>query len=207
MKHYQFGQAVRNFCIPLFCFSLAGLTLSPALSAEESSGYEQHENRKEYWSLLGGYGISHKDLGKTKVQVQVLDFVPRYERVLFDNMGSSWYRGHHSLLVELPVTWVFDPDTAPMVGVNILGAWTFTASQEVLPYFFGGGGIVYTDADIPGLGSAVNGNWQLGAGVRFKMAGGYWMNAEYRFHHISNTGAKDPNDPINSSKFLLGITF
>ena len=207
MKHYLPGRTVRNFCTFFVFFSCVFLTLSTALFAQEASSPEHNESRKTYWSLLGGYGISHTNIGKTKVQVQVLDFIPRYERILVDTIGSSWYRGHHSLLVEVPFTWVFDPDTAPMVGVNVLGAWTFTSSQEVLPYFFGGGGVVYTDANIPGLGSELNGNWQFGGGVRFKMAGGNWLSVEYRFHHISNTGAKDPNDPINSSKFLLGITF
>ncbi|GAB4335590.1 MAG: acyloxyacyl hydrolase [Desulfobulbaceae bacterium] len=159
------------------------------------------------WSLLGGYGITHKGLGKTKVQVQVVDLYLQYDRILFGDVGSSWYRGHHSLLVELPFTLVVDPDVSPMVGVNILGAWTFDSSDSFRPYLFGGGGILYTDADIPGLGSDINGNWQFGAGIRYRLDSGNWLRFEYRFHHISNTGAKDPNDPLNSSKFMIGVTF
>lgn len=183
------------------------LILFSTTALAENSKVGKQKTKKNYWSILGGYGISHKGLGNTKVQVQVLDLIPRYERILINDIGSSWYRSRHSLMMELPVSLVVDPDTAPIIGVNILGAWTFTYSKEILPYFFGGGGILYTNADIPGLGSEVNGNWQFGTGLRFQISPDHWINIEYRFHHISNTGAKDPNDPINSSKFLVGITF
>ncbi len=159
------------------------------------------------WTLYGGYGVSHKDFGETRVEVHVLDMIPQYDLVLLDNIGASWYRGHHSLLVELPLTLVVDPVVSPMVGVNILGAWTFDANEKWQPYFFGGGGILYTGADIPGLGSEVNGNWQFGGGIRLRLASGNRLKFEYRFHHISNAGTVEPNDSINSSKFLIGLTF
>ena len=57
--------------------------------AEETSQYVS-ATPDSYWSLLGGYGISHKDLGKTKVQVQVLDVILQYVRVLLDDVGSGW---------------------------------------------------------------------------------------------------------------------
>lgn len=185
------------FCIILF----------PAAVTAGEMDWQSLGGPDSYWSIYGGYGISHKGLGKTKVQVQVLDLIPQYELVLLKNIGSSWYKGHHSLVLELPLTLVVDPDVSPMVGVNVIGSWTFDSSATMQPYFFGGGGILYTDADIPGLGSEVNGNWQFGGGVRFRLDSGRWLKLEYRFHHISNTGAKDPNDPLNSSKILLGLTF
>lgn len=165
------------------------------------------ESPDSYWTVLGGYGISHKGLGKTKQQVQVLDLILQYDHVLIRDIGSSWYRGYHSLVLELPFTLVVDPDVSPMIGVNVLAGWTFDSSETMQPYFFGGGGILYTNADIPGMGSEVNGNWQFGGGLRFKLDSGNWLKVEYRFHHISNTGAKDPNDPLNSSKLLVGFTF
>jgi hypothetical protein len=181
--------------------------LFPAVMQAEETDSQVFKTPDSYWSFLGGYGISHKGLGKTRVQVQVLDFILQYDRVLLEDMGSSWYKGHHSLLLELPFTLVVDPDVSPMVGVNILAAWTFDSSDTLQPYFFGGGGILYTNADIPGLGSEVNGNWQFGGGVRYRLESGNWLKLEYRFHHISNTGARDPNDPLNSSKILVGMTF
>jgi hypothetical protein len=93
-----------------------------------------------------------------------------------------------------------------MVGVNILGTWLFTANQQTLPYLLGGGGVLYTDADISGLGSELNFNWQFGVGLRRTTRFGQ-LFMEYRFHHISNANRKDPNDSLNSSKVLVGISF
>ncbi len=190
------------------CFMvMASFILLPDFVQAEETSPQNSESPDSSWSLLGGYGISHKDLGLTKVQVQVLDLILQYDRVLLKDVGSSWYKGHHSLILELPLTLVVDPDVSPMIGVNILGAWTFDSSDTLQPYFFGGGGILYTNADIPGLGSDINGNWQFGAGICYRLESGNMLKFEYRFHHISNTGAEDPNDPLNSSKILIGMTF
>ena len=86
---------------------------------------EQKEIPDSYLSVLGGYGVTHKGLGKTKQEVHVLDLIFQYDRVLLKDVGSSWYRGHHSLVLELPLTLVLDPDVNGMVGVNVIGAWTF----------------------------------------------------------------------------------
>jgi opacity protein-like surface antigen len=70
----------------------------------------------------------------------------------------------------------------------------------------GGGGFIYTEAEIPGLGSKYNGNYQGGAGILYRLNSKYFLNAEYRFHHVSNLNTEKPNDPLNSSKFLIGVT-
>ncbi|MDH5523885.1 MAG: acyloxyacyl hydrolase [Desulfobulbaceae bacterium] len=159
------------------------------------------------WSLLGGYGFTHPGMGKTKKWVETVDLIFQHEQVLIDQIGSSWYQGRHSLLVELPVYLVVDPVLEPMVALNFLACWTFTANDESLPYVFGGGGPLYTDAEIQGMGAHLNGNYLFGAGLRYKIRGDRYLKFEYRFNHISNGGRKDPNDPLNSSKILFGITF
>ena len=191
------GKRILNIVV-----SIAVILCASAVYADEKQSAPG-----SYWTIYGGYGITHKGLGKTKQEVHVLDFIPQYEHVLLADVGESWYKGHHSLVLELPLTLVLDPDFDFMVGANIIGSWTFDSSDSMQPYFFGGGGILYNNAEIPGMGSDINGNWQFGGGFRLKLESGNWLKLEYRFHHISNTGAKDPNDPLNSSKFLLGWTF
>lgn len=159
------------------------------------------------WSLLTGYGITHPGLGLTKVWVETFELIPRYELVLNDDMGSSWYRCNHSLLIELPVHLVVDPVVSPMFGLNFLANWTFIAKEKLQPYIFIGGGPLYTNADIPGMGAHLNGSYQYGGGVRYGISGNRHLKFEYRFHHISNGGRIEPNDPLNASKFLVGVTF
>ena len=145
-------------------------------------------------------------MGRTRAHVQTIDYVLRYGRFLTCVLGDSWYQGRHELLIELPVHLVVDPDVSPMVGFNVLACQTFTASKQFIPYIIAGGGILYTDAKIPGLGSKLNGNYQFGAGIYYPVGDNHYLNFEYRFHHISNAGTKEPNDPMNSSKWLIGLT-
>lgn len=158
------------------------------------------------WTLLGGYGFSHKGVGDTKVHIETLDFITRYEIVEWSGLGKSWYRGAHTLILEFPFSHVVVPATSPMIGATFLGSWLFTYNSNFQPYILWGGGVIYTEAAIKGLGSNWNANWQVGLGLRHYTAVGDFFY-EYRFHHISNTGIKDPNDPINSSKIFIGFRF
>jgi len=109
--------------------------------------------------------------------------------------------------LELPVSLVLRPEVSTMIGINFLAAYTFTADPEWQPYLFGGGGPVYSFADIPGMGAELNGNYQFGAGVKHDWDVDHQLLFELRYHHISNAGTEDPNDPLNSIKILLGVTF
>lgn len=165
------------------------------------------DTSRDSWWLLGGYGQSVPGWGLTEERVQTVDGVLRYNHLIFDELGTGWYRGFHSILLELPGHLVVSPEVSAMVGVNFLAAYTFTAGERWQPYVFGGGGPVYSFADIEGMGADLNGNYQFGAGVEYPLSGGRRFIAEGRFHHISNAGSEDPNVPLNSAKFLLGIRF
>ncbi len=171
------------------------------------SGQAEAIDRPDNWALLSGYGTSHPGWGQTEERVETIDVVLRYGHILYDDIGSSWYRGNHSLLIELPVHLLFNPDSSPMVGLNFLACYTFTSDKKLQPYLFAGGGPLYTDADIPGMGSKWNGNYQFGGGVKYRINSKHDLLFEGRFHHVSNGDTKSPNDPLNSTKFLMGITF
>lgn len=165
------------------------------------------ETTGDNWAMIGGYGQSIPGWGETSQRVETIDLIPRYNHHIVDNIGSSWYRGYHSLLLELPVSIIISPDVSSMVGVNFLAAYTFTADQLWQPYLFGGGGPVYSFADIPEMGADFNGNYQFGIGVKHPLDELHQLLFEVRYHHISNAGTKEPNDPLNSAKILIGVTF
>jgi lipid A 3-O-deacylase len=158
------------------------------------------------FSILAGYGSSHPGLGETEVRVETLDLVLRGSSILIDDIGSSWYRGHHSLLLELPLHFFLHGGDLPMVGLNFLAAYTFTASV-LQPYIFAGGGPLYIDADIDGMGSDWNGNYQFGAGFSMPLQNGHSLLVQAGYHHVSNGGSSKPNIPLNSTKILIGFTF
>ena len=158
------------------------------------------------WSILAGYGQSVPGWGETSQRVETLDIVPRYNRQVLE-AGSGWYQGYYSVLVELPLHLVARPDTSVMLGMNFLACYTFTAGAGLRPYVFGGGGPVYSFADIPGMGAELNGNYQFGIGLAHPLSGSRSLLVELRYHHISNGGSEQPNAPLNSGKLLVGVTF
>jgi len=181
------------------CWGMGLLALPPAALGWDTS--------EDTWALLGGYGQSIPDWGRTTERVETLDLVPRYSHLTIDNLGSGWFKGFHSTLIELPVHVVTSPDVSAMVGLNLLACYTFTASDQWRPYIFGGGGPVYSFADIPGMGAKWNGNYQFALGLEHPLAPSQSLLLEIRYHHISNAGTEEPNDPLNSIKFLMGLTF
>jgi hypothetical protein len=197
------------FCPLPLCFLCAcACVLSLIDSAEAGTGV--FDTSKDNWAILGGYGQSFPDWGKTTQRVETLDLIPRYNHRIFDNIGSGWYRGYHSLFLEAPVSFVVSPDVSAMVGINFLAAYTFTAftaDRQWQPYLFAGGGPVYSFADIPGMGAELNGNYQFGVGIKYDWDPSHQLLFELRFHHISNAGTSDSNVPLNSGKILLGVTF
>lgn len=52
-----------------------------------------------------------------------------------------------------------------MFGFNVLPCWNFTVKGTLQPYLFGGGGLVYTDAEIKGLGGAFERKLSVGRRV------------------------------------------
>jgi lipid A 3-O-deacylase len=159
------------------------------------------------WAVLTGYGITHRGFGDTRTQVQTVDLIGRLGWFLSDEVGSgSWFQGRHELLVELPLHLVVDPKTAVMTGTYFLGSWKFTSLGPWLPYAFAGGGIVYTNLDLPTMGTKLNFSYQGGTGLQYLIRQDLAIMGEYRYQHISNAGTGTPNEPLNSSHFLVGIT-
>ncbi len=189
------------------CFLLVYILLACILYRVDSAEAVDLDTSYDNWAIIAGYGQSFPGWGQTTQRVETLDLIPRYNHRIFDNPGSDWYRGFHSILVEVPVSLVVSHDVSTMIGVNFLAAYTFTANRQWQPYVFGGGGPVYSFADIPGMGADLNGNYQFGVGLKYDWDSTHQLLFEMRYHHISNAGTDDPNDPLNSVKFLAGFTF
>ena len=188
-------------------FLVAFLSVFFIIQTASASSAFKFDTSKDTWAFLVGYGQSIPGWGQTTERVQTIDLVPRYDHVIFDNVGSGWLRGQYSTMVELPVHVVVSPVESAMVALNFLARYTFTADKNLHPYIFGGGGPVYSFADIPGMGAKWNGNYQFGLGIDRPISETHSVLVEIRYHHISNAGSAEPNVPLNSVKFLVGLTF
>jgi len=160
------------------------------------------------YSFLLGYGITHRGFGETRTEVQTVNFIGRFGYFLSDEMGSGWYRGQFEHVVELPLHLVVDPEIGVMTGANLLAKWNFTGlgNDGLIPYVFAGGGILYVDLGLPTMGSRLDFSYGAGTGVQYLVRRDMAVSAEYRYHHISNANTAQPNEPLNSSKILFGIS-
>ncbi|MHB8121521.1 MAG: acyloxyacyl hydrolase [Desulfuromonadaceae bacterium] len=157
---------------------------------------------------LTGYGITHKYFGATRTEVQTWDAIARFGWFLSDEVGKdSWYQGRHELLLELPYHMAVDHGGRSMVGGYVLGSWKFTGLKHTAPYVFAGGGPLFVDLGLPTMGTRLCFSYQAGTGLQYFLKKNMALTAEYRYHHISNAGTASPNEPLNSSKFLFGVSF
>jgi lipid A 3-O-deacylase len=161
------------------------------------------------YSFQLGYGITHRGFGATRTQVQTVDFIGRFGYFLSDEMGRGWYRGQFEHVVELPLHLAVDPKTRIMTGGNVLAKWDFTGVKETgfVPYVFTGGGILYVDLGLHTMGSKLDFSYGGGTGVQYLFSKNMAASFEYRYHHISNASTAEPNEPLNSSKVLIGISY
>jgi lipid A 3-O-deacylase len=189
--------------ILLFSALAALLLQAPAARADDAVDLK---SAKYEYSLLSGYGITHRGFGDTRTQVQTFDVIGRFGWFLSKEIGSGWYKGRHELFMELPVHLAVDPRVSPMVGGYLLGSWKFTSLENWAPYVFAGGGILYVDLGLPTMGSRLDFSYQGGTGVQYFIRKDLALSLEYRYHHISNAGTATPNEPLNSSKILLGVS-
>jgi lipid A 3-O-deacylase len=161
------------------------------------------------FSFQLGYGITHRGFGETRTQVETIDLIGRYGYFLSDELGSGWYRGQFEHVLELPLHVVFDPKGGFMTGGNVLAKWDFTGVKDrrLIPYLFAGGGVLYVDLGLKTMGSQLNFSYGGGTGIQYLLRDDLALSAEYRYHHISNASTAEPNEPLNSSKILFGISY
>jgi len=159
------------------------------------------------FALLGGYGITHRGFGATRTQVETVDAILRYGHFLSGELGTGrWFQGRHELLVEVPLHLTLDPRVRTMTGGYLLGSWKFTSLEGLAPYIFAGGGVLYNDLGLDTQGTRLNFSYQGGTGLQWFVRPDTAVGIEYRYHHVSNAGTAEPNEPLNSSKFLLGVS-
>jgi len=183
---------------------LAALLLPLSADADERPVAAKAESE---FAFLSGFGITHRGFGETRSQVETFDMILRYGRFLCDEVGEGhWYQGRHELLLELPYHLALDHGGRSMVGGYILGSWKFTGTERIAPYVIAGGGILYVDLGLPTMGTRLDFSYQGGAGIEYFIRKDLALTAEYRYHHVSNAGTAEPNEPLNSSKFLFGVS-
>jgi lipid A 3-O-deacylase len=188
---------------------LLGLLVIVNPTAAQAEEMTSVSGASREYAFLAGYGITHQGFGATRTQVQTVDAIARFGYFLSKERGKGWYQGRHELFIELPFHLAVDPRTRVLTGGYLLGSWKFTGLKEKLlyPYIFAGGGVLFVDLGLPTMGSRLDFSYQGGTGIQYLIRNDLAVMAEYRYLHISNAGTAQPNEPLNSSHILFGISF
>jgi hypothetical protein len=131
----------------------------------------------------------------------------RYGWVLTEPHGPSFLRGRFEYAVDaVPVFVVFQPtNTAYGAAVNPFALiWDFDTRGRVAPYIDLGGGVLFTNTQVPPGTSRINFTTAGAVGVHF-LAGKMNWTADVRFTHISNAGLQALNPGINTLQLRLGV--
>jgi len=188
-------------CLPLIL--VMALLLNPTAARCETIA----STARGEFGLLTGFGSSFVGFGETRHQVQTWDAIIRAGFFLSDNISKgSWYQGRHELVLELPYHMAINYGGRSIVGGYALGHWRFTSLDTVVPYIFAGGGPLFVDLGLPTMGTKLCFSYQGGTGLQYFINRKTALNVEYRYHHISNAGTAEPNEPINSNKILVGVS-
>lgn len=125
----------------------------------------------------------------------------------FGPTGDGALRGNVAVVAEGIGTWIDQDPHAGAAGLNLLGRYTFAASDRWRPVAFAGAGILYSNILIPPEETRRNFTPQLGGGIQYMTDPSLAFTAEYRYHHISNKGTTETNPGINAHLVLFGFSF
>jgi lipid A 3-O-deacylase len=183
-----------------FLFTIATLLAMSAICLAQSAP-EQGGNEVQIWA-----GGGHSVPGGTS-NTSVFDAGLRYGWIITGPHWPGILRGRFEYAVDVvPVYVVFQPvNTAYGLGFNPFGLkWNFERHGRFSPYLDLGGGVLFSNHNVPTYTNNVNFTPSAAFGTHF-LGDKYNWSIELRYLHISNAGLVQPNPGLNTVQVRLGI--
>lgn len=175
------------------------LLVTPALLHAQAP--EKGGNEIQVWA-----GGGHSVPGGTK-NTGVVNAGLRYGWVLTDPHLPGFLRGRFEYTLDaVPLFLIFQPaNTAFGIGFDPLGLkWNFQRHGRFSPYLELGGGVLFTNHNVPRYGNTVNFTPSAAFGTHI-LGAKYNCSLEVRYLHISDAGLTNPNPGINTVQVRLGV--
>jgi hypothetical protein len=188
-----------NRLVPCFLFFALLVILTGLGWAQE--GPEDGGHEVSVWAA-GGYSVP----GGT-ASTGIFNAGLRYGWVLTGPHLPGFLRGCFEYAVDaVPAYLIFQPaNTAYGAGFNPLGLkWNFERRGRLSPYFELGGGVLFSNHDVPEYTNGVNFTPSAALGTHVLGAKYNW-SLEVRYLHISNAGLATPNPGLNTVEVRLGV--
>jgi hypothetical protein len=184
-----------------FLLLLAIFLCSFIRASSAQAGPEQGGNEVQVWAS-GGHSVP----GGT-ANTDVFDAGFRFGWVITGPHLPSLLRGRFEYAVDgVPVYLIFQPaNTAYGIGFNPLGLkWNFERRGRFSPYLELGGGVIYTNHNVPTYTNDVNFTPSAAFGTHI-LGEKYNWSVEVRYLHISNAGLETFNPGLNTVQVRLGV--
>lgn len=179
-------------------------------TAEEPAIRPEEGLRSGTWhlGLMGGYSIWYKIFQNRAANVHFAPLLPQIGYTLTDVHGPFPVRGSFELLLEPTFMITTSPSTTFGEGASLLLRYNFATGTRWVPFFDVGLGILHWNLRLPRiLATQFNITIQGGPGLHYFATDHLAITGQVRLHHISNAGIDRPNIGVNSSVYLLGISY
>lgn len=191
--------------------AFAGPEDSHQIETEKKPTFSPEEGfQSGTWHLgvKSGYGDSHKIFAGRESGV---NFAPLFFQIGYtvtDVHGPFPVRGSLEVIFEPTFMFISEPTKTFGEGASILLRYNFVTGTRWVPFFEAGIGILHWNLHIPrDLNSQVNYTIMSGPGVNYFVNDNLAITGQVGLHHISNGGRKSPNVGVNSSMYLLGVSY
>jgi hypothetical protein len=157
-------------------------------------------------ALLGGVGLAHEIWdGVADTRFYVLGV--RIGHVVSGSRGPGFLRGNLDVSGEfLPVFLVDQGTTSYGASATFLARHFLSPGSRWRPYGVLGIGVLGTADEVPEGQTRLNFTPQIGFGISYANSERFVFYFDYRIHHISNGGRKQPNPGINSSCLQVSVS-
>lgn len=165
-----------------------------------------HQGAQQYEVFVsGGTGVGHRS------GTQYIYGGGRWGKIITGEHLGGAFRGNFEYVVDvIPFIAFYQPvQNAHGAGFTpFLLKWNFTRGRRLVPYFEIGGGVIFTNHDVPHNTNPVNFTPQGGLGVHILRGNNRAITFSGEYMHVSNASLANHNTGINASiKFLLGYTW
>jgi len=177
----------------------AYLFVAAALSAQDGPQEGGHE--VQVWAE-GGHSVP----GGTQ-HTEAFNLGLRYGRVITGPHLPGILRGRFEYTVDaIPAYVIFQPAyTAYAAGFDPLGLkWDFERRGRLTPYLELGGGVLFSNHNIPTYTNKVNFSPSAAFGTHI-LGEKYNWSVEVRYMHISNAGLAANNPGLNTVQVRVGL--
>ncbi|HKW74487.1 MAG TPA: acyloxyacyl hydrolase [Terriglobales bacterium] len=204
----------RRFLYPLisslslcrYAALLAAVLLIASLAQAQSKPLENQPWDYGFWAS-GGFSVP----GGTK-DTHMINGGVRLGKVLTGDHLPGLVRGNFEWSADLiPLYYIWQPAPARNAfaeGLNPVNLkWNFTDCGRAVPFAELGGGVLFSNHDVPNGTSHVNFLTHGTFGIQLFNDERRAVTASVRFEHISNAGLATPNPGVNTVQFLLGVNW